>query len=53
LERKWSQLEQVNYDLKTFIQAKKTETNYEDVKSVAMSLLEELNAYLQNSVTVM
>lgn len=47
LEKKWAMLEESNYSVSSFLNAKKAETDYEGVKSEALKILKDLNSLLQ------
>lgn len=47
LEKKWAMLEESNFSVSSFLKAKKAETDYEDLKTEALTVLKELNNMLQ------
>jgi hypothetical protein len=51
LERKWSNLEQNNFAIKTVIQTKQAEANVGAVKGKVFSFVKEYNKILQESMS--
>jgi len=50
LEKKLVVVEQANFELSSYIKVKRSATNYEDLKKMALEMLSEYNGLLQERI---